>query len=140
MEKYKSKIGIELILLIGLILGLVSFILINHHAWVGLIVIVGVIGFCFYLFISISYSIDDIYLTIKCGFGSKMKIQIDRITKIKETYNPLSSPAASLDRIGIYFSKSGFVLLSPKNKKDFINRLTQLNPRIQVILRKKIGR
>jgi hypothetical protein len=140
MEKYKSKIGIELILFIGLILGLVSTILIIHHAWAGLLIIAGVLGFCIYLFLSISYFIDDIHLTINCGFGCKMKIQIDKITRIKETYNPLSSPATSLDRIGIYYSKSGFVLVSPKNKRDFINRLTQVNPRIEVILRKKIGR
>lgn len=140
MEKYKSKIGLELILFIGIILGFVSTILIIHKAWLGLIIIASVIVFCIYLFKSISYSIDITHLTINWGFGSKLKIQIDKITKIKETYNPLSSPAASLDRIGIYYSKSGFILISLKDKRDFINRLTELNPRIEVILRKKSSR
>jgi hypothetical protein len=137
MEKYKSKIGIELILFIGLILGFASIVLIIHHALKGLFIIAAVIVFCIYLFKSISYSIDPTHLIINCGFGCKRKIQIDKITKIKETYNPLSSPATSIDIIGIYYSKSGFILISPENKRDFINRLTGLNPGIKVILRKK---
>jgi len=136
MEKFKSKIGLELILFFGGILSFVSTMLIIHHAWPGLIVVAAVAGFGLYFFKSIFYSINGNYLIINCGFAISMKIQIDRITKIKETYNPLSSPAASLDRIAIYYSKSGFVLLSPKKKMDFINRLTKINPKIEVILRK----
>jgi len=137
MEKFKSKIGLELTLFIGGILSFVSTMLIINHAWPGLIVVAAVAGSCLYLFKSISYSINGNDLIINCGFAINMKIQIDRITKIKETYNPLSSPAASLDRIAIYYSKSGFVLISPKKKMDFINRLTEINPKIEVILRKK---
>ena len=138
MEKFKSKIGLELILFIGGILCFVSIILIINHAWPGFIVVAAVAGFVLYLFKSILYTINENYLIINCGFATTMKIQIDRITKIKETYNPLSSPAASLDRIAIYYNRSGFVLLSPKKKLDFINRLTEINPKIEVILRKKM--
>ena len=136
MEKYNSKIGLELILFIGGVLGFVSTMLIIHLAWPGLIIIAAVAGFTLYLFKSIFYTIDGNYLIITCGFATTMKVQIDSITKIKETYNLLSSPAASLDRIAIYYGKSGFVLLSPKKKMDFINRLSVINPKIEVILRK----
>jgi hypothetical protein len=136
MDKYNSKIGLELILFIGGVLGFVSTMLIINLAWPGLIVVLAVIGFTLYLFKSILYTIDGNSLIITCGFGATLKVQIDKITKIKETYNPLSSPAASLDRIAIYYDKSGFVLLSPKKKMDFINRLIEINPKIEVILRK----
>jgi hypothetical protein len=136
MEKYKSKFGLEIVLFIGIILGFVSIQLVMHHAWPGLIVIAGVILFSIYLFSSICYIIDDKNLIINCGFSIKMKIQINRITKIKETYNPLSSPAASINRLAIYYNKAGYILISPKEKIKFINRLIEINPNIEVTLRK----
>lgn len=137
MENFKSKIGLELILLIGGILIFVSIMLIINHEWPGLIIVAAVAGSCLYMFKSISYSINGNDLIVNYGFAIKTKIRINTITKIKETYNPLSSPAASLDRIAIYFNKSGLLLLSPEKKLNFINRLTEINPEIEVILRKK---
>jgi len=59
------------------------------------------------------------------------------IRKIEETNNPLSAPALSIDRLEIHFNKFDSLLISPKNKKDFIADLQQINPEINYIPKKK---
>lgn len=61
-----------------------------------------------------------------------IKVEIQSIRKIYKTRNPLSSPALSLDRIAIVYNKFDEVLISPKNKKEFIDELLKINPAIVV--------
>ncbi|TGU91240.1 PH domain-containing protein [Acinetobacter pittii] len=56
----------------------------------------------------------------------RWKININDITRIESTRNPLSSPALSLDRLKIYYMKDGgmtTVMISPKNKESFLSTL-----------------
>ncbi|MFW1649368.1 PH domain-containing protein [Acinetobacter nosocomialis] len=60
----------------------------------------------------------------------RWKINIDDITQIEPTHNPLSSPALSLDRLKISYMKNGRiakVMISPKDKEGFLNTLRK-NP------------
>lgn len=137
MRKYKSKIGLGIVLFIAIVLGGTSTLMIINKAWPGLIINLALIGFVSYLFTSTYYVINGNDLTVKCGFFFKSTIKIDKIKTIKETNNPLSSPAISLDRIVIYYNKSDSVMISPKNKIDFINQLVKINNKIEVFLKKK---
>lgn len=110
--------------------------MIINRIWPGLIIIIAVAAFACYMLISTYYIISGNNLVIKCGFMENT-IKIDSITKIKETNNPLSAPATSLDRVAIYYSKSGFIMISPKNKSEFINKLMEKNPCIEVKLKTK---
>lgn len=76
-------------------------------------------------------------LYIQCGFLYNQQIKISSIRQIKETNNPISSPALSLDRIEIKFDKYNSVLISPKEKEMFIKHLQQINPGIAFITREK---
>lgn len=136
MKKYKSKIGIGIVLFIAIILGFTSTLMIINHAWPGLIINLIVIGFISYMFTSTYYIINGNDLIIKWGFMINMTVHIDQIKKVTKTSNPLSSPATSLDRLAIYYGKSGFVMVSPKDKMDFSNQLIGINPGIQLILNK----
>lgn len=138
METYRSKIGLEIVIFIGSIFGLVSFMAIRDHTWPAFIIMAAAVVLCIYLLTSIKYRIINKDLVINCGFSISTKIRIEEIKKIKETYNPLSSPAASIDRIAVYYSRSGYVLLSPKRKMEFIRRLQEINPKIEVKLRKSL--
>jgi hypothetical protein len=60
------------------------------------------------------------------------KIEISTIRKIYRTNNPLSSPALSLDRIAIVYNKFDEILISPKERNEFINELLKINPSIEV--------
>lgn len=135
MKKYKSKIGWGIVLFITIILGFTSTMMIIGNAWPGLIIVGCTIAFISYLFTSTYYVIDGKNLIIRCGFMINMTIPIDQIKKVTKTNNPLSSPAASLDRLAIYYGKSGFVMISPKVKMDFIHQITEINPRIELILK-----
>lgn len=132
---YRSKIGFELIIPITLVLGLISYLLAGERAvWIGIILIATVFAFIIHMFLTTIYLIEDNILTIKCGFFYHREIDINSIKKISRSYNPISSPATSLDRIEIFFDKSGTVLISPKQKKEFIADLLTVDPGIKMQL------
>tara|TARA_R110001592_G_scaffold32216_2_gene112982 strand:- start:68 stop:340 length:273 start_codon:yes stop_codon:yes gene_type:complete len=77
------------------------------------------------------YLIDGRFLIIRSSFLINKKIKISSVKKISETNNPLSAPAASLDRLEIIYDNNGSVLISPKDKSGFIKHITRLNPQIE---------
>jgi hypothetical protein len=135
-KRYNSKIGIGMVTIITLILIFASLPMIIFRNWTGLIIILALVVFFIYLFLTTDYTISGKELIIKCGFLYKSVIKIDKITKLKETNNILSSPATSFDRIAIYYSDN-IILVSPKDKIGFIDNLLKLNPRIEIILKEK---
>lgn len=139
MKKFKSKIGLEIILFIAIVLGTTSIIMIINCVCVGLAINLIGVGFASYMFMSTYYIINGNDLIVKCGFMINITVKIDRIKKIVETNNPLSSPAASLDRLAIYYNDTDSVMISPKDKIIFINHLIATNSKIEVILKKNKG-
>lgn len=71
------------------------------------------------------YLVENNTLTIR-SLVFRWKININDITRIEPTHNPLSSPALSLDRLKIYYMKDdrvATVMISPKDKEGFLNML-----------------
>lgn len=135
MTTYKSKL--DLTLIIPLLIGLSSILLIMAYnkTWPGLIVFLLITAFIIHLFLTTYYRIDGKTLTIKAGFLINKSVNIDKIRKITETNNPISSPATSLDRLEIKYNKYDTVIISPKEKNDFIKMLVALKPDIEVKLK-----
>ena len=106
--------------------------MVSPPVWSGLIVNVILLAFIIHLFATTFYVIDENSLNIKSSFLVNTKIEISRIKKISETNNPLSAPAASLDRLEISYDQYGRILISPKDKSGFISHITRLNPQIEV--------
>ena len=77
----------------------------------------------------IKYKIEGTILTVWFT-----KIEIKSIKKIYKTRNPLSSPALSIDRIAVVYNKYDEVLISPKDKVQFVEDLLKVNPDIEVKL------
>jgi len=135
---YKSKIGLELVIPIALILGAVLVLtIIKEPRWIGLAILLPVILFVVHLFLTTNYTIESEELIIKCGFLFNRKIDIKTIKKITETNNPLSSPATSLDRLEINYGKFDSIIISPKHKTEFIDNIIRLNPNVEVKFKKK---
>lgn len=132
MTRYNSKIGTRILLFLIVVLGGVSIPLIYQKVWIGLAVILSVIGFIGYIFTTTYYIITDKDLIIKSGFMVNKTISIETISEISESNNPLSSPANSLDRLEINYSRKGTILISPKNKAGFLNQLIEINPKIDL--------
>ena len=85
-----------------------------------------------HIYTSTYYNIDDDShtLNVKSGVIYNYKYDINKITKIRHTRTWLSSPALSLDRIEITIGKYNKVVISPRDKAQFIRHLQSLNPSI----------
>jgi hypothetical protein len=127
MRIYKSKIDWWLVLVILGVFGypIIDGILSEEYL-VSLLFSVVLLVF-YFLSKTIQYKIEDENLVIW-----KTKIKIQSIRKIYKTRNPLSSPAMSLDRIAIVYNKFDEVLISPKEREEFITELLKINPNIEV--------
>ena len=85
------------------------------------------------LFHGTKYTIneDSTTLNVKSSFIVNQTIKIENILSIKKTNSLLSAPAVSMDRIEIK-QRYGRVIISPVDKKGFIEHILQLNPNIEV--------
>ncbi len=134
---YPSKIGLEILLPILIIFGWAIVDLILDSKWVEVLVMSVILAVIIYLLYSISYEIIERTLLVKTSFLYKKTIEIDSITKIMESNNPLSAPAASLSRLEVYYGKYGCTLISPKNKAGFVEHLKSISPEIMVKMKKR---
>lgn len=133
---YKSKIGLELFIPIALVfLTLLVLTIINQSNLLGLSLVIASNILFLYLFLNTFYEVDEKNVIVKCGFLFKKTIVIHDIKKISETTSVISSPATSLDRLEISYGKFDSILISPKQKKEFIEQLISINPTIEVKLK-----
>lgn len=137
MKIYKSKIDFGIILLFVITSAWPIYYCFIHEDWITASLLSLPIVFIFYLFYNTIYIIAKENLNVRFGFLVNKNIDIKTITQISETYSLISSPAASIDRLEILYNKSGSVLISPKEKKCFIDNLIAINPNIEVKYRKK---
>lgn len=96
------------------------------------IIILSPIGlFLLWFWFQTGYTIADNLLIIRYG-PFKKNIQIDEIHSLRETKNPFSAPALSMDKLELSFTKFDMVAISPKNKNEFVQQLLKQNPRIKI--------
>jgi hypothetical protein len=140
MKVYKSKISWGILFPIILVL-FIGFIPVAFASLsVAFVSITPIAFFIGYMYLKTEYVVTEELLKIRCGFLYNQQVMISSIRLIKETRNPISSPALSLDRIEIKFDKYGSVLISPKENEIFIAHLQRINPIIEFIPRKRFTR
>ena len=130
---YRSKIDWWLGILLGGTMVLMLYIVIEpliHGEGIQLgMTIVSVITLLIVLpLFFIKYTLYSTHLLISCGIYGKERVEYHLIHQMKETKNPISSAAMSLDRLQIDYMEKGYhqtVLISPVRKKEFIHRLEQ---------------
>jgi Bacterial PH domain len=74
------------------------------------------------------YLIDGDTLVIRSSF-LKWRVPIAKIHSVTPTRSPVSSPALSLDRLAILYDGKR-ILVSPQDKRRFIEALRAINPAI----------
>ena len=130
---YRTKIDWWLGILLGGTMVLMLYIVIEpliHGEGIQLgMTIVSVITLLIVLpLFFIKYTFYSTHLLISCGIYGKERVEYQLIRQMKETKNPISSAAMSLDRLQIDYMEKGYhqtVLISPVRKKEFIERLEQ---------------
>lgn len=135
MTRYRSKIGIGLVLPLYTVLIGVTFVMYYNAIWPGLVFMLCVTAFVTHLLLTTYYRIEKDILEIHSGFLFRKRISISKITKIQESQVALSAPATSLKRLEITYNVSDSILISPKNRKGFIGELCRINPAIDVRFR-----
>jgi len=132
--KFTSKIDWWLLLILIIVtVSIISKIYKAHHSYslasnFTYLVIYSLIIFLMWMPVFNTYYVVDQNKLIIKSMVFRWKINIDDITKIEETHNPLSSPALSLDRIKIYYFKNGSVnsiMISPKDKEGFFQAINK---------------
>lgn len=139
---FRSRISV---LLLGFTL--VIFIpctipMIKHMTIPGLFIMGGSFLFIVILFTGMRYIISGDKLFVKIGNIPCGSVKITNIISVERSYNPLSSPAASLKRLSISLggkAKFPYMLISPVREKEFIEELKILNPNIFVRIPDKKG-
>lgn len=131
MKVFKSKIDwwFGLILVYPIFLSIKALL---EGEWIGLLGLTGVVGFILILSKTTQYIINENQLVIKSTWIVNERIDISKITKIEKSNSILSSPALSLDRLLVRYNKYDEVLISPKEKKEFIDELLKINPAIEI--------
>ncbi|MEO9301136.1 PH domain-containing protein [Acinetobacter pittii] len=132
--KFRSKIDWWLLLIFVVITAIILMKIYeaNHHYSLASnfphLIIYSLIIFLIWLPIfNTYYVVENNTLMIK-SLVFRWKINIDDITQIEPTHNPLSSPALSLDRLKIYYIKNekiATVMISPKNKEAFLQAINK---------------
>ena len=127
MKIYKSKVDWWLIVVILIAFGYPIVDGILSKEYVLSAVFIALLVLFYFLAKSIQYKIDGENLIIW-----RTKIPIQSIHKVYRTRMPLSSPALSLDRIGIVYNKYDEIFISPNEREEFIKELLKVNPTIEV--------
>ena len=130
MKTYQAKIDYWIFGFIAILLISISLFMISQELWGGLSIILLVMILLLSVIFNSKYEILEYDLKLNCGFLYHKTIHISEIRKTVATRNPLSAPAPSLDRIAIYYGKGKMILVSPKDKAEFIAHLQKINPTI----------
>ncbi len=133
MDKvFKSKVDWWFYLLVLILIGIAIHALLTTNT---ALIIVSLLAnaLCVHVLMDTWYRVTaDGLLIVHCSFFPEKKIAIADIDSLELTINPVSSYALSLDRIMIWTADKPWVLVSPKEKKEFVQLLRKINPRITV--------
>lgn len=134
---FRSRISILLLISIFAILT-PTVLSAGKNGWnhPGLYIIVATVGFVIMLLTGIRYTISDGKIYIKIWSISNGSVHVADITSVRRSYNPLSSPAASLKRLRVGLRVKGggydYMLISPAREQEFIEEVKAMNPDIVV--------
>ncbi len=136
---YASAIDTWLLVVIGLCMASTTLL----TAWSALtgaqpvaIAITAAMGALFAdVLINTSYTIANGKLIIKCGITQRHTVEISEITSIRKTQSLLSAPALSVrHRIEVKYGRRKSIIISPRNRHEFIDNLLHINPLIEIRL------
>ena len=79
----------------------------------------------------VSYEAGSDQLVIRCGLA-RTNISYSEIHSMRPTRSALSSPALSLDRIEIRYAQAGGVLISPVDRRAFLEDMRIHVPQAEI--------
>lgn len=139
LKRYNSKVDlwIAILLILIVLLGIYTIILSIFFSTsakesiglgiTGVLMILSVL-----IFLPVNYTLLESQLLIRFGLF-RHRINYQDIKSVNKTFNLLSSPALSLKRIEIQYSKGiGFTLISPNDIESFVKDLSIKCPHLRL--------
>lgn len=129
---YPTKVSATLVLIISLIMGCILVPYAIKSLWIPFTIILILHFLLLFMLANIKYVITESQLIIDQSLGKwgKEVIDISTIKSIEPTHTILSAPASSLDRLRISYNKYDDIIISPRQKEEFIRQLQSINPQI----------
>jgi len=133
---FRSKKSAGLITVVAAILLICmaggTFLLATGNGWDFVLGVAALAASLAYLWLTIpvNYQVTDRELLVRGG-PFRWKIPLDSVIRVRPTKNPLSAPAWSLARLHITYRKKArktFVLISPRDRQAFIEKLEAATP------------
>jgi hypothetical protein len=126
---FRSKLDAWLVLvIIGTFASVGVVLAVASGSWAALVVAAPCAalgaGFVAWLYRSTTYTFSESELWVRCS-GLSWRAPLGAIRAVTPTHNPLSSPALSLDRLRIDYGPSGSIMVSPADRKLFLQELEQ---------------
>ena len=129
MKVYRSRIGWEIWVPVVLLFTWIVYQ--TDGAWPILLALVLAGSFILIMVLRTRYVISGEMLIVKCWPVINLEIDIKSIHRIRRTWNPLSSPAASyIGRIEVHYDRGKSCIISPKDRHGFIADLLERNKSI----------
>lgn len=100
----------------------------DGRAVAALIAVLAALALVIWVFGRTNYTIDGRTLIARSG-PFRWRVPIDEIDSITPTRDPSSAPALSLDRLSIRYGARE-LLVSPRNREQFVAALRAMNPKI----------
>lgn len=127
----KVDIVLPLLFIITSIPGIVTGIRNEDRLVLPIIIIVFIL--ILYLLFDTKYIITKGNLKVHSGFIVNKNILIENIYLIKQTDSILSAPASSIsERIEVFYENSKSIIISPKDRRTFIDELRKQNSAIKI--------
>ena len=128
---FRSKVDFWLVgVVVGIPVLVIEFLLedvgIDDHSadLLAIVLVVVVLAFFLWLYLSTRYTITSQSLLVKSGPFSWI-VPLREITAIEPTRNAASSPALSLDRLLIRYGGGDELMISPSDKAGFMTAIKQ---------------
>ncbi|MCD8265324.1 MAG: PH domain-containing protein [Tannerellaceae bacterium] len=135
MEKkkvFRSRISVLVIGFTFIVFILVFISVFQEKSYQEGYILAGALLFIILLFTGTRYIISGDKLLVKIWFITSGTLNIPEIKSVERSYNPLSSPAASLKRLRISFVRGRYWLISPVREEEFFKELKAINPHIHI--------
>lgn len=98
--------------------------------WIRNIFLLPIGFFLIWIWFKTGYTIERDIFTIQYG-PYKKRIKIEEIHSIRETRNPFTAPALSMEKLEIHYASHHFVVISPENQTAFCHQLRKQNANIK---------
>ena len=131
MKTYRSRISIILVLALAAIIFTGAVLSYTEQKYTGMVISAVTFLLIIALFCCIKYVIDGKTLRVYYFPGIHTDIDITTITKMERSWNPLSSPAASLKRLAVHFGKGDVIYISPRHEQEFIDEINRIKATVQ---------